>query len=187
MIAIAFIHNLLRRHPACSVLLHRAKPPLQSAAMAQGINDSVEGDVLAPKRSEQAAVLEDSTLPGTAPSPGAGTQAAATRSQDADDYGNKEGDKSLAPLSKVDSVWCGKDAYDADAGNPAAARALDSSLWELTALRRHYCPQVWQGIWRNSMEPLVSYLQGCGHLVRLELKFKDEKKMQILPSTLAPA
>jgi hypothetical protein len=32
MIAIAFVHNLLRRHPSCTVLLHRSSPSAPTAA-----------------------------------------------------------------------------------------------------------------------------------------------------------
>ncbi|KAI9220496.1 CBF/Mak21 family-domain-containing protein [Blastocladiella britannica] len=35
-----------------------------------------------------------------------------------------------------------EDVFDMDATDPAKARALESSLWELTALQRHYFPNV---------------------------------------------
>jgi len=34
------------------------------------------------------------------------------------------------------------DLYDMDEPDPEKCRALDSSLWELASLRRHYCPEV---------------------------------------------
>ncbi|KAL6782389.1 hypothetical protein ACKKBG_A06605 [Auxenochlorella protothecoides x Auxenochlorella symbiontica] len=70
LVCIAFIHNLLRRHPACNQLVHRpAAPAAQGSAAAA-------------------------------------------------------------------------DPYDAECADPAASRALESSLWEITALRRHANPQV---------------------------------------------
>jgi U3 small nucleolar RNA-associated protein 19 len=42
-------------------------------------------------------------------------------------------------------VWRGEDVFDAAEGDPAKARALESSLWELDALRRHASPAVAAG------------------------------------------
>lgn len=36
----------------------------------------------------------------------------------------------------------GVDVYDENEPDPAKSRAVESSLWELAALRNHYCPQV---------------------------------------------
>ena len=68
MTAIAFIHNLIRRHPACTVLLD-----------------------------------------------------------------NPAGASKAGP---------GVDVYDETQEDPAKSRAVESSLWELSCLRNHYCPQV---------------------------------------------
>lgn len=68
MTAIAFIHNLIRRHPACTVLLD-----------------------------------------------------------------NPAGGSKAGP---------GVDVYDETQEDPAKSRAVESSLWELSCLRNHYCPQV---------------------------------------------
>merc|ERR1719223_1396723 len=35
-----------------------------------------------------------------------------------------------------------EDVYDSENNNPATCRALESSLWELNALERHYHPAV---------------------------------------------
>lgn len=45
MIAIAFVHNLLRRHPACTVLLHRATPA--AARSTDASSAATEPDQLA--------------------------------------------------------------------------------------------------------------------------------------------
>lgn len=86
LVAIAFIHNILRRHPACLQMIHR----------------SPKGDV-------------------------AGAALTTTPS---------------APGADAGPVWRGEDVYVAREVDPAKSRALESSLWELTALRRHADPSV---------------------------------------------
>jgi U3 small nucleolar RNA-associated protein 19 len=86
MVALGFIHNLIRRHPSCMVLLHR--PPSAGASSAAAAAAGAKG---------AAAVA----------APGAG-----------------------------------EDPYDEAQPDPAHSRAVESSLWEVEALRRHYCPQV---------------------------------------------
>jgi len=90
MIAIVFIHNLLRRHPACVQLVHRA-PPGNLAAVSTKIPKIVE---------------DTSKMKGKGP------------------------------------VWHGEDVFDASEPDPAKTRALESSLWELTALKNHADPSV---------------------------------------------
>ncbi|KAG2488616.1 hypothetical protein HYH03_012789 [Edaphochlamys debaryana] len=81
MLAIAFVHNLIRRHPALGVMLHNPPGPGEAEAGAEG----------------------------------AGSGKWARR---------------------------GVDVYDEAQPDPARSRAVESSLWELEALRSHYCPQV---------------------------------------------
>lgn len=83
LISIVFIHNLLRRHPACAQLIHRANPY------------------------------------GLVPTP-----------------------EQIAALKEKAAVWRGEDVYDPEEADPANARALESTLWELTALRSHADPSV---------------------------------------------
>eukprot|EP00775_Hariotina_reticulata_P011229 gene11229-11378_t len=86
VLALGFMHNIIRRHPACMVMLHK---PLQQ--------QPATGD-------------------------------------DAD-----SGESSKASAAAVGS---GLDVYDEAEADPAKSRAVESSLWELAALRNHYCPQV---------------------------------------------
>ena len=102
MICIGFIHNLLRRHPACTCLLHQphpAPPQLQPAQTLANASGEADAD--------------------------AGAQAQSSAEE--------------VPVATGD---VGVDVYDADADDPAESRAIESSLWELTALRRHYVPMV---------------------------------------------
>lgn len=92
MVCLAFIHNIVRRHPACVQLLHR--PP------AGGITALAAGQAQGPSRGEV-------------------------------DQGGAAG-----------GVWEGEDPYDASQPDPAKSRALESSLWEVSALRQHADPSV---------------------------------------------
>jgi len=81
MVAVGFIHNLIRRHPSCMVLLHRPTP------------------VTGP------------------PAPG-------------------------VTGASSDGASPGDDPYNESEPDPAHSRAVESSLWEIEALRNHYCPLV---------------------------------------------
>ena len=102
LVSLAFVHNLVRRHPSCAVLLHR---PVAAAGAGGGGGGGAEPPVLL-------------------------------------------GQEELAPASKKmrkeqhqqqRQRW---DVYDEAASDPADSRAVDSSLWEVAALRRHHCPHV---------------------------------------------
>ena len=113
---LAFVHNLVRRHPSCMVLLHR---PLAEGAGA-GDKDG------AGEREE-----EEEARGG-----GSGGGARKKRRRDGGSNGGpggKGGSSQRAPR------W---DVYDEAADDPADSRAVDSSLWEAAALRRHRCPHV---------------------------------------------
>eukprot|EP00983_Pelagomonas_calceolata_P051047 1142239-Pelagomonas_calceolata.AAC.2 len=49
----------------------------------------------------------------------------------------------------------GSDPYDPQEEDPAKTRAVESSLWELQALRNHYCPQV-------GFEDIVDSVEAAG-------------------------
>lgn len=92
MLAIAFIHNLIRRHPSCMVLLHNPAAP-DAAAAASG-------------------------------------------------RGAKQGGKKGGAAKSEVQQGPGADPFLENEQDPAQTRAVESSLWELEALRSHYCPQV---------------------------------------------
>ena len=81
LLCLAFVHNLLRRHPPCLIMLHR---PAAASADGGGACEPAEPETVA------------------APS----------------------------------------DPYDGAVEDPAEANALESSLWEVETLRRHYNPDV---------------------------------------------
>lgn len=91
LLCLAFVHNIVRRHPACMVLLHRPTAG------------------------------------------GAGGAAAAAA-------GGSSSNGGSAAASAAASA--GVDVYDASEADPAKSRAVESSLWEVDALRNHVCPQV---------------------------------------------
>jgi hypothetical protein len=47
----------------------------------------------------------------------------------------------VAPSFDVKAL-SGIDVYDETNQDPAKSRAVESSLWEVTLLKSHYCPQV---------------------------------------------
>ena len=116
MLAIAFVHNLLRRHPACNVLLHRPSPkvPTEAAESPEEANSTV-------------AEAEPESLADEC----AGEEA------DADVANPKQHRRALE-----DPAAPGLDPYLPEEEDPAESRAIDSSLWEMDTLRQHYCPQV---------------------------------------------
>ena len=173
MTAIAFVHNLLRRHPACTVLLHA---PSSTAAVAQAPSaDATEHINAASARQDAPAALmseqptagsrgiilvegraakkrkkapeQDSMQPGcdsagrrhlAAPSesvqaPCNGASAAEAEEQGVQAQGSASGQQQSA--ARVD-------VYSVTEDDPAKSRAIESSLWEVEALRNHYCPQV---------------------------------------------
>lgn len=106
MLCIAFVHNIIRRHPSCMVLLHK---PLKGrpAGAAGGGGGGGPGQV------------EPLLLDMEEPQPSQAAAAAA-----------------------VTAEGVGADPYDETQLDPAASRAVESSLWEVEALRHHACPQV---------------------------------------------
>ena len=102
LLCIAFIHNIVRRHPACMQLLHRA--PKAAAAAASG-----------------------------------GEGGAAQQQQQG---GAQHVDGSAAQQQQGRSVHEGQDPFDAAEPDPASSHALESSLWEVEALRVHHNPSV---------------------------------------------
>lgn len=134
IISIAFIHNILRRHPACMQIIHRRLSPSQS-----------------------------------------------------------DGDSSAAP-SKQGPVWKGKDVYDENEEDPAESRALESSLWELTALRQHADPFVAQysavldkdlSDKRKTAEVDISEALNASYASKFSLEIK--KRMKAVPTAVYAA
>ena len=133
LLALAFMHNLMRRHPATMQLLHR--PPRGGLA---------------------GAAAEAAVAPAPAPQPllplpphvtGAASAQQQKQQQPAANgtahAGSEQRDAAKQPSGPV---WQGQDVFDYSEPDPANSRALDSSLWELEALRQHANPQVGVGV-----------------------------------------
>ena len=97
LVALAFVHNIIRRHPACLQMLHR--PPRASATNTAGLGSAgaskINGQPSGEDGQEQALL-----------------------------------------------VYSGLGVYDPAEPDPAQSRAIESSLWELEALRVHAMPSV---------------------------------------------
>lgn len=155
MIAIAFIHNLVRRHPSCMVLLHKPQKGLQLQQNAQ----QPAAPASDPKKSH--AEPNGDTIIDSKPAPHAhsnGDVAQATGEDNATaqlHHGSQatahnavSATHATSSAIAVISSSVGFDVYDESEPDPAASRAVESSLWEIQALRHHYCPQV--RVWLES-------------------------------------
>lgn len=160
MIAIAFVHNLLRRHPACTVLLHRqtlaALEPQKDAAgvtehheLANGQQDSLapvterpseQSAGKASKKSrralQQSATAADMQQSCRKPIESAAEEAAGPPAVEHRVSG------SGAQHTTEGGAAPGQDVFDAAEDDPGKSRGIESSLWEIKSLRNHYCPQV---------------------------------------------
>ncbi|XP_045726564.2 nucleolar complex protein 4 homolog isoform X1 [Mirounga angustirostris] len=101
LMVLPFICNLLRRHPACRVLVHRPLGPGECGWGRWG----TWGPALPQQPVHRGSVVE----------------------------------QGLVSFLELDA-----DPYDPEEEDPAKSRALESSLWELQALQRHYHPEVSQ-------------------------------------------
>ena len=173
MTAIAFMHNLLRRHPACTVLLHR--PPSTASVAQDPSGDSTEHINAASARQDAPAALmpeqpaascwgmnpaegkaaekrrkaleQDGMQPGSdsggqrhsgAPSESAHALCNGTSAAEA----GEQGVQAQSSVPGPQQMTAGVDVYSVAEDDPAKSRAVESSLWEIEALRNHYCPQV---------------------------------------------
>jgi U3 small nucleolar RNA-associated protein 19 len=107
LVCLAFVHNLVRRHPSCMVLLHR--PLVVGGAGAEGGGGGdADASALAPPNKKRRGA-------------------------------NDNKDTNTNNNTKQQPRY---DVYDEAAEDPADSRAVESSLWEVGALRRHHCPHV---------------------------------------------
>ncbi|OSX79541.1 hypothetical protein BU14_0075s0031 [Porphyra umbilicalis] len=117
MWALRLALELLRKHPAVAVLVHRRR--------------AVEGGPLgAGGKVAPAPLVFTSFFEAPAAAAAAGGAAAAAAATEA------------AGAVVTTAAVGGADPYDAAATDPAASRALDSCLWELGPLRAHVSPAV---------------------------------------------
>lgn len=162
VIAIAFIHNLLRRHPSCSVLVNKPVNP----------HSAVAASVAAPKPTAAQAAAHKSTDPAeqhTVPDAMTNGHAhdsshASSREPDADSSDAEAADMAVDKAQAADErgaqtaaatatasatatstaqavggdMEAGEDVFDETEVDPAKCRAIESSLWELESLRHHY-------------------------------------------------
>lgn len=136
LLALAFAHNIVRRHPATMQLLHR--PPAGGLA---AVGAAPSAGAVAPRAAQPQPLLP---LPPQVTG-GAAQQQANGHAADDSDVEDAEGQQQAAAEQAEQqqaAVWRGEDVYDFAEPDPAASRALESCLWELEALRRHANPQV---------------------------------------------
>lgn len=127
LLALAFAHNIVRRHPATMQLLHRPPRGGLAGVAAGAAAAPPPPQPLLPLPPEVAAAQDQQPQqPAAANGAPAGGQ-----QQEGQQAGQQQG-----------PAWRGEDVYDFTEPDPAQSRALESSLWELEALRVHHNPQV---------------------------------------------
>ena len=123
--AAAMAHNLIRRHPECVTLVHRGSL----------VPEAVDPSKLFPRGGdgEEGGEEEDGNGAGTARAAQGQPGTAAPRTH-------------VETWADLTSSLVESDPYDEEEEDPEKCRALDSSLWELDALRHHYFYLVKRGV-----------------------------------------
>lgn len=160
IIAIAFIHNLLRRHPSCSVLLNKPLSPT-SAHTSDAVAPQHPTILSQKDTSSEAAIStamhnglphmhtnghakDDPHINGSSSdansSPSGGDDSSDTEAADRAVDGEVVQGQSQRQeaVSGASSACVGQDVFDEHEADPAKCRAIESSLWELESLRHHY-------------------------------------------------
>ena len=146
VIAIAFIHNLLRRHPSCSVLVN--KPALLPSAVTASVpaptvpaaadksTDAAEQCLLPDAMTNGHA--HDSSHDADSSDAEEAVTAGDTPPQTAEDRGAQAAAATATAAAAGGAVQAGEDVFDETEPDPAKCRAIESSLWEVESLRHHY-------------------------------------------------
>lgn len=165
-LCITQVFNLLRRHPACRVLMNRPLQQVQrtngatvkgaaSVAQREQVGKSLT-DFLIARQAELAAESAAAAKLGIKPKqqqwqdssddeqqptkahlkPSLSSASASTAAT------NVFGHETLPELQKLSSDCCGLDPFDAQTDDMASSHATESSLWEMAALQHHYNSSV---------------------------------------------
>lgn len=133
MIAIAFVHNLLRRHPSCNVLLHK---PYVAASVGAGAVTTT------PQPTSATAIGSASAAGNTEKRPEEAEHTERPDASKGQEDGSSQQEGNVQVAGQAGGLPIGQDPYNVIEEDPAASRAIESSLWELDSLRDSYCPQV---------------------------------------------
>jgi hypothetical protein len=161
LLALAFAHNIVRRHPATMQLLHR--PPRGGLTAATAVPAAApQPQILLPLPPEVAASQPQQPQHQQPAANGSGVSAAAAAGAAVDGKQQQKG-----------PAWQGLDVFEFLEPDPGKSRALESSLWELEALRQHYNPQVrggqgraaGGGVWQGGCR-LLLLLSGVAGLLK---------------------
>jgi U3 small nucleolar RNA-associated protein 19 len=181
MLSLAFVHNLIRRHPSLMVLMHKPLSAQQQeqhqqqlerlAAAQQQQEQQEEGDAGAADAGAAApaapavAAAADKAANGHAANGHAGHSSSSSSSSSSSDEESSSDDEAPQQRGRANGngtqaqqaqqrgkqrqqqqaqqeALLGSDPFDPSEEDPVKSRAVESSLWELTALKEHYSPQV---------------------------------------------
>lgn len=132
------VYNMLQMHPATLVLIHRESGPAESP-LANVLDTSMLKGVVSVGGAPAAAATAAS---GTATASSSTKELLSASRGAAKTLSSVLESKKALKLQTAVAALAKADVFDAKTDDPAAARALDSSLWELTALLNHYTPSV---------------------------------------------
>mmetsp|Transcript_16291 Transcript_16291/g.31598 ORF Transcript_16291/g.31598 Transcript_16291/m.31598 type:complete len:688 (+) Transcript_16291:151-2214(+) len=136
MFAVVLIGNLLKRHPTCLSLLHKPTETELKRDRGEEVADDADFD----KRGKIDAIKEASLRLAL------GGKAAKSEDKEDDTGDNDEFTMSkkrkLEQLEKSAKGNASEDPFRLEETDPAKCGAMDSCLWEVEALGKHYCPKV---------------------------------------------
>lgn len=142
IIAIAFIHNLLRRHPSCSILVNKPAipPPAASASFPAPTPTAVPAHKSTDASEERALPDANGNTHDSAHASSNESDAGSSDAETADvaAHSDDRGGQTVAGAAGGGNIGAGEDVFDDREVDPAKCRAVESSLWELESLRQHY-------------------------------------------------
>ena len=130
--AMPFIRQLLQRHPNCIAMIHRSRKDLQAmlAGKKTQLQLELESDTKQAEADEQEAAEESEGEGSESSGDAAGGEDTAAEPIDAD------------RAARLTKLFQGVDPFDPKEKDTSKCNAIDSSLWELCLLERHFMPAV---------------------------------------------
>ena len=145
MFAVVLLSNLLKKHPTCLSLVHMPTKEERAAQLKEPPSQAQMDDINREKRAKLDAIKEASLRLAL----GAGAKRFGERGDDDRDHDHDHGGAAAPAPAQVaasgsagDGALAVLDPFDLHEPDPARSNALESCLWEVEALARHYSPSV---------------------------------------------
>lgn len=124
LFVIPFIYNLVRRQPECLFLIHRSN-------LGEDLNSTLDSNEEIKVEGQSEAEAELEAIKDVSRLLALGSHGETKKKKQGKNAGREQKSKALAD-----------DPFDEFEPDPRKSRALESQLWELEALQRHYCPPL---------------------------------------------